>query len=194
MSRFASALGGAVKSRGSLLIVVLWCAGCGGPARHSELKPSPHGSPIGQAEATHEYPSPPVRQQTARGGSASAVAAVLAFASAYINWDAGTVAADMRRLARRSVAQARAAMQLAAAEVTSDYELRRGGIANRGTVEAIAPLRATPGRFVVVTHELTTATATAAYQGLQPAWHVAIATVTRQGQGRWVVSGWQPEN
>lgn len=183
-----------MKARGSLLIVVLGCAGCGGLARHTDLKPPHRGSPISQAAATHEYPSPPVRRQIARGASATAVAAVLTFASAYINWDAGTVAADMRRLASRSVAQARAAMQLAAAEVTSDYELRRGGIANHGTVEAIAPLRAAPDRYVVVTRELTTAKATASYQGLQPAWHVAIATVTRQGQGRWVVSGWQPEN
>ena len=31
-------------------------------------------------------------------------------------------------------------MQLAAAQTANDYELRRGGIANGGSVEAVAPL------------------------------------------------------
>jgi hypothetical protein len=47
---------------------------------------------------------------------------------------------------------------------------------------------------VVVTLESTSATNTTAYQGLRPAWHVALATVTEQQPGQWVVSGWQPEN
>jgi hypothetical protein len=132
------------------------------------------------------------------GGSASAAAAVTAFATAYINWSAATVSADMRRLAARSVGQARTAMQLAAAQTASDYELQHGGIANSGTVEAIAPARGARDQYVVVTRELTTATATTAYEGLRPAWHVAVATVSRQPSGRWVgrwvVSGWQPES
>ena len=48
--------------------------------------------------------------------------------------------------------------------------------------------------FVVVTRELTTATATNAYQGLRPAWHLALATVTQLSPGHWVLSAWQPEN
>ena len=149
-------------------------------------------SAVAQAQATHEYPGPqPPRQSTP--GSASATQAVTAFATAYINWNARTVAADMQALAATSVGQARSAMELAAAETASDYELRRGGIANRGVVEAVAPMRGTRGRYVVVTREQTTATATDAYQGLQPAWHVAIATVAKVGPGRWAVSGWQPE-
>jgi hypothetical protein len=135
-----------------------------------------------------------VRQQTTSGGSKGPIAAVTAFAFAYINWEPGTVGADMRALARQSVGQARAAMQLAAAQASSDYELQRGGIANHGTIEAVAPIRPGPNRYVVVTRELTTATATTAYQGLRPAWHVAVVTVTRQGRRGWVVSGWQPEN
>jgi hypothetical protein len=122
------------------------------------------------------------------------MAAVEAFASAYINWDPGSVSTDMRELAARSVGQARAATQLAAAQTADDYELQRGGIANAGTVEAIAPLPAQHDEYVVVTRELTTATATTAYQGLQPAWHVAIAAVTQISQGWWVVSGWQPQS
>lgn len=155
---------------------------------------------LSRAQATHEYPSPPPRPQTAAAPSASAVQAVRAFAVGYINWDALTVAATMRGLAQRSVGQARSAMQLAAAQTAGDYELRRGGIANHGTVEAVAPLRPTgqgtqiSERYVVVTRESTTATLSSAYQGLRPAWHVAVASVSQLAPGRWVVSGWQPES
>jgi ABC-type uncharacterized transport system ATPase subunit len=100
----------------------------------------------------------------------------------------------MGALAVRSIGQARAATQLAAAQTADDYELKRGGIANNGTVEAVAPLSAGHGQYVVVTRELTTATSTTAYQGLQPAWHVAIATVSEVAPGWWVVSGWQPQS
>lgn len=142
----------------------------------------------------HEYPSPQPPRETAGGGWASASAAVAAFAAAYINWNAETVSSDLSTLAARSVGQARAAMQLAAAQTASDYELQRGGIANHGTVEALAPLGGSPDEYVVVTRELTTATATTAYEGLAPAWHIALATVTQQRPGKWVVSGWQPES
>ncbi len=148
---------------------------------------------IAQAQATHEYPSPTPPSETVAGGSPSPLAAVRSFASAYINWTADTVAADMRELAARSVGQARSALQLAAAETASDYELQQGGIANSGSVEAIAPLVGSRNEYVVVTLESTTATNTTAYQGLHPAWHVAIATVEQQQPGSWAVSGWQPE-
>jgi hypothetical protein len=182
-----------MRSLPCTLVVALCLGGCGAVATPSHSRAT-HRSPISQAEATHEYPSNPVAGQTAAAASRSAVAAISAFASAYINWDASTVAKDLRALAGRSLGQARAAMQLAAAQVTSDYELRRGGIANHGTIEAVAPLRAGSNRYVVVTRELTTAKATTAYQGLEPAWHVTLVTVTRESSGRWVVSGWQPEN
>jgi hypothetical protein len=148
---------------------------------------------VARAQATHEYPGPPPPRQSAPG-SASPAAAVAAFATAYINWNARTVAADMQALAGRSVGQARSEMELAAAQTGSDYELQRGGIANSGTVDAVARLSGSGNRYVVVTREQTTATATDAYQGLQPAWHVAVATVARLGPGRWAVSGWQPES
>lgn len=151
-------------------------------------------SPVAQADVTHEYPSPAPPRQRASDGSASAVAAVTTFATAYINWTAQTLSQDLRALAARSIGQARSAMQLAAAQTASDYELHRGGIANRGIVEAVAALRASPYRYVVVTRELTIASASSAYDGLQPAWHIALATVTEQRPGQWVVSGWQPES
>jgi hypothetical protein len=172
----------------TLLGLCLTACGARGPHHASGSR----SSGVASAQATHEFPSPAPRQR-AEGGAASASAAVTAFATAYINWNAATVAGDMRELAARSIGQARAAMQLAAAQTSSDYELQRGGIANQGTVEAVAPLRSRSDRYVVITRELTTASATTAYQGLQPAWHVTVATVSRESTGQWVLSGWQPE-
>jgi hypothetical protein len=165
-------------------------AGCGAgrprPATTSKLA---------IAAATHEYPSPPPPPETISGdGSASAIAAVRSFATSYINWSASTVAADMRTLASESVGQARSAMQLAASQTAADDQLQEGGIANSGTVEVVAVLPGGTNRYVVVTRESTTATNTTAYQGLEPAWHVTVATVQRLPTGGWVLSGWQPES
>jgi hypothetical protein len=85
-------------------------------------------------------------------------------------------------------------MALAAADAAQDYELRRGGIANSGTVEAIAPMIGRPDRYVVVTRERTSAANLAAYRALAPSWHVSIATVSEVAAGAWVLSGWQPES
>jgi hypothetical protein len=151
------------------------------------------GAAVANAETTHEYTSasPPARQ--AAVSAPSAIAAIRAFATAYINWTTQTVT-DMRTLASASIGQARSAMQLAAANSAQDYELRRGGIANSGQVEAIAPLLGSRGRYIVVTQERTTATNTAVYQGLRPGWHVTVATVEEVSPGAWVLSGWQPES
>jgi hypothetical protein len=149
---------------------------------------------VARAETTHEYASAPAPDQGTSHPSITPSEAVRAFAVEYINWDADTVAAHMRLLAAASVGQARSAMALAAASTARDYELRRGGISNRGSVEAIAPLAGGGLRFVVVTREQTSATNTAAYQGLRAAWHVTVATVTRVGPGEFALSGWQPES
>jgi hypothetical protein len=141
---------------------------------------------------SNELPTPPGPTERAPGAT-SAVAALTEFARRYINWDAGDVAADLQALARASVGQARSALQLAAAQVSADPELETGGVANHGTVEAVAPL-AGSGRYVVVTRETTTATDASAYQGLAPAWHLTVATVRREPGRRWALSGWQPEN
>jgi hypothetical protein len=177
-------------------LCALAVAGCG--AGHGERtpaasRPSPAAQALARAQATHEYPSPPPRQ-TATGGAPSAVQAIRRFAAAYISWSAQTVSGDLRALAGASVGQARAAMALAAAETAGDYELMRGGISNHGTVEVVARLPDHPHQYVVVTLESTSATNTTAYQGLKPAWHVALATVTELPGGRWALSGWQPEN
>jgi hypothetical protein len=151
-------------------------------------------SKIARAQATHEYPASRAPAQHATSRSGSAAEAVRRFATAYINWNAQTLGADMRALAAQCIGQARAAVQLAAANSAQDYELRQGGIANSGTVQAVAPLSKGGDRYVVVTLERTTASNTTAYEGLRAAWHVAVATVTELGPGHWVLSGWQPEN
>jgi hypothetical protein len=168
-------------------------AGCG-LAPHVSPATTQTGSALANAQTTHEYsPTHPPRQR-ASTSAPSATDAIRAFAAAYINWNAHTVVAVMRTLAAASIGQARSAMQLAAAGAARDYELQRGGIANSGTVEAVAPLAGSRDEYVVVTQERTTAANTTAYQGLRPAWHLTIATVTRVGGGGWVLSGWQPES
>jgi hypothetical protein len=166
------------------------CSALGSPAGTTATT----SSKLAQAQTTHEYPSPAPPGPTATGGAAGAVQAIRAFATEYVNWTAGDVAGHMRALASQSVGQARSAMELAAAQTAQDYELRRGGIANSGTVEAVAPLFGHRDEYVVVTRERTTATNTTAYQGLRPAWHLALATVVQLGHGRWVLSRWQPES
>lgn len=191
-SRRGLCVGGSLVAFVSVGLAALALAGCGSGSRHPETRR--RLPPVARAQATHEYASLPAPSQTPASPASSPVIAVAAFAGAYINWTADTVSAVMHRLASRSVGQARSAMQLAATETAADYELQRGGVANSGSVEAVAPLPRQTNQYVVVTRELTTATATNAYQGLAPAWHVAIATVTELAPGEWAVSGWQPES
>jgi len=158
-------------------------------------QPDPQQSAVARAQTTHELPATPHPPPTVSGpGADTPERAVRRFANAYINWTADNIGQDMRRLASASIGQARSALELAAAQTAGDYELKRGGIANTGAVEAVAPLRAIRNQYIVVTRESTTATADAAYQGLRPAWHVAIATVAQVAGRGWVLSGWQPES
>jgi hypothetical protein len=169
---------------------VLLLSGCAALGTSTQAKPSK----VAIANRTHEYPAAPPSRERVIGGASAAEQAIRAFAAAYINWNANSVARDMLVLAAESVGQARSATELAASETASDYELRRGGIANSGTVEAVAPLASGNNRYAVVTLERTTATNTDAYAGLAPAWHVTVAIATQLSPDRWVVSGWQPEN
>jgi hypothetical protein len=150
-----------------------------------------HATPA-TAARTHELPTPAGRPAVA-GGWATPVQAVQQFTVYYINWSAPDVVAHLRALATVSVGQARSSLALQAAETARDYELRRGGIVNRGEVEAIGRISGSADRYAVVTREQTSATNTSAYAGLAPAWHVALATVARV-RGLWVLSGWQPES
>jgi hypothetical protein len=178
----------------ALIVVTAACAslsGCAELGRPSRSGPPP--TAVSRAQTTHELATPAPRQSVAGRGASTPEQAVRRFARAYINWTADSVGRDMAQLAAASIGQARSALQLAAAQAAGDYELKRGGIANSGTVEAVAPLPGGHSEYVVVTRESTTATADATYQGLRPAWHVALATVARLGGG-WVLSGWQPES
>jgi hypothetical protein len=150
-------------------------------------------SKLAEAQRSHEYPAPPPRETTKRGAP-TAVTAIEVFTIGYINWNAASLARTMRALAAISIGQARSEVSLAASQTAQDYELRRGGVANSGVVQAIAPVSGTRYQYAVVTRERTTATNNAAYQGLPPAWHLTLATVSRLRGGGWVVSGWQPEN
>jgi hypothetical protein len=174
----------------TIVAVSLLLSGCAALGASTTARPSR----VAIANRTHEYPAARAPRERAIGGAPAAEQAIREFAAAYINWNAGSVARDMLELAARSVGQARSATELAASETASDYELRRGGIANRGTVEAVAAIAGGGDRYAVVTLERTTATSTDAYDGLAPAWHVTVATAAQLSPGRWVVSGWQPEN
>jgi hypothetical protein len=148
---------------------------------------------VARTRRTHELPTPPGRVRVL-GGWRHPTQAVRAFAETYVNWTAATVAARLRTLAEVSVAQARSAMLLQAREVAADGELHRGGIANAGVVEAVAPVAGDRHQYAVVTRERTTAAADDAYRGLAPEWHVSVATVRRMSDGLWVLCGWQPES
>ena len=179
----------------SLIVLTATCASLSACAvLDRPSRPDRQLSAVARAQSTHELASPRPRQTVAGPGAATPEQAVRRFARAYINWTADSVGRDMSELASASIGQARSALGLAAAQTAGDYELKRGGIANSGTVEAVAPLPASRDQYVVVTRESTTATADAAYQGLRPAWHVAIATVASLPGRGWVISGWQPES
>lgn len=162
-------------------------------AAASNAEPARAQATVARAQRTHEIPTPAPSQQ-ALGGWRSPVQAVQVFAQWYINWTADTVATHLRVLAQVGVGQARSAMTLAAGQVGNDSSLKLGGIANSGTVEAIAPVTGERNVYAVVTRERTTATNTNAYHGLRPAWHVTLATVTEVDGRLWTISGWQPEN
>ena len=195
----------AALARAALALAVLAAvlAGCGLSLGGSRAggRPAPPAATttahdkaiVARAQRTHEIPTPAPAQR-AIGGWRSPVQAVQVFAQWYINWTAATVAAHLRVLAQVGVGQARSAMTLAAGQVAHDSSLRLGGIANSGTVEAIAPVTGERDVYAVVTRERTTATNTGAYQGLRPAWHVTLATVTAVDGSLWTISGWQPEN
>ena len=159
-------------------------------APSTAASPSVPAAPFAAAQRTHEVPTP-VPPPTVAGGWHSPAEAVQDFATAYVNWNYRTVSPHLRTLSEVSVGQARSMLAMAAAQVGRDGELRRGQIANSGVVEAIGPVRGRSDQYAVVTRERTTAANTNAYQGLAPAWHVALATVTRV-RGLWVLSAWQP--
>lgn len=177
-----------LAATGAVLALAAVAAGCSPPGQASTAS-----SPATTAQSSNELPTP-VPRQTAPRAAPGAVLAMEAFATGYINWRASTVSRTMRALEAMSIGQARSEVALAASQTAQDYELRHGGVANSGTVEAVAPVLGHRDQYAVVTRERTSATNTTAYQGLPAAWHLTLATVTRLSSGAWVVSGWQPES
>lgn len=170
------------------------------PTRANRIPARGLAAELRRAQDSHELPSPASPQYAP--GAGSPVQAIRRFAQEYVNWSAANVERRMGSLARTSVGQARSEMSMTAADVRGDRTLSEAGIANHGTVEAVAPLAGKRDSFVVVTREWTTAAYTSAYQGLAPAWHLTLVTVatvrrslrSRHGGPRWAVSVWQPEN
>jgi hypothetical protein len=198
--RSAGAVGAAVVAAAVLAGCGLSLGGSPASTRTAAPAPAPAAmatarlrATVARAQRTHEIPTPAPAQK-ALGGWRSPVQAVQVFAQNYINWTADTVATDLHVLSQAAVGQARSAMTLAAAQVGHDSSIALGGIANSGTVEAIAPVTGEDDVYAVVTRERTTATHTSAYQGLRPGWHVTLATVTEVDGRLWTISGWQPEN
>lgn len=201
--------GRSVLAMAAAVVAVVMVTGCGlpfagrsGAASRASTVSSAAGTgtaasqvraTVARAQHTHEIPTPAPAEKVL-GGWRSPVQAVQVYAEWYINWTAATVAMHLRTLAGLGMGQARSTMTLAAAQVGKDSALKLGGIANSGTVEAIAPVTGEPDVYAVVTRERTTATNTSAYQGLRPAWHVTLATVTEVFGHLWTISGWQPEN
>jgi hypothetical protein len=177
-----------VRPAAALVGVALVLGGCAvsGPA---PTRTSTAPGRVARADRTHEVPTPALRQ-TAIGGWRNPAQAVAVFTGAYINWTATTLSTRLSALAEVCVGQARSAMLLGAAEAGRDYELHGSGVANRGSVEAVASLPAAPRQYVVVTRETTVAPG----RSLAPVWHVTLATVTRIAGGLWVLSRWQPES
>ncbi|MGZ4175697.1 MAG: hypothetical protein ACXVRW_01615 [Solirubrobacteraceae bacterium] len=187
----------AIGAAAAVLLAGGAAAGCGlsigGTAHTRSVPPAATHAVVARAQRTHELPTS-AAPETAPGGWRSPVQAVQVFTETYINWTATTIATHLRLLAEASIGQARSAMTLAAGQAGRDSDLQRGGIANAGTVEAIAPVTGERDVYAVVTRERTTATNTSAYRGLAPAWHVTLATVTQVDGGLWTLSGWQPES
>jgi hypothetical protein len=175
-------------------IAVPATTGAGAPSAQTAPPPSsPHQNPTSPFAAPARAPRPASHQPNPYN-SPLAAEALVAFANEYINWNSHNVASVMRLLASQSIGQAHAEMELAAGETARDYELHRGGIANSGQVEGVAPCGGPGGRWVIVTREKTTATASNAYQGLAPAWHVIVGKAVELRPGRWAISLWQPES
>jgi hypothetical protein len=157
--------------------------------------PHPHKPSRVENVPLGERPGSIPRTQKGGGGASPAStphAAILRFASLYINWTYKNLVSHERTLASIAVGGARLAEQQAATQTARDTTIARAHIYNRGRVIGIAPVIAPSGdRYVVVTREQTGGDPE--YAGLQPAYHVTLATVTRL-PGGFAVAQWEPES
>lgn len=164
----------------------------------------------GLASTTHKTATQPVTPNAANPGetqgtipadekepgpvnpAASPQAAIIRFATLYINWSYRNLAEHEKQLASISVGDARLAENQAAASTLANTALQRGRIYNRGSVIAVAPvIDGEPGSYGVITREETGGDEE--YAGLQAAFHVTLAAVQRVTHG-WSVQQWQPQS
>jgi hypothetical protein len=165
------------------------CGLAGSIGKTTATTPTPEAANPGEQKGT----IPPGQQSgPPMNPAASPDAAILRFASLYINWNYRTLAARERQLASSAVGDARLAESQAAASAERDRDLQRGHIYNRGSVISVAGvIGGTPGQYTVVTREETGGNPE--YAGLQAAFHVTLATVQQLYAG-WTVAEWQPQS
>jgi len=171
------------------LLAAAAVAGCSNPDAPAASSPSTV-SPANEGEPVAPPPASPASQASI-GVQATPQQALVAFASRYVNWSSGTLAADQRHLAAMAVGPARLAERQAAASSQADATLRRSRVWNHGQVISIAPDRARSGWWVIVTRERTGGSGE--YEGLPAALHVTLARLARLAHG-YAVERWSPQN
>jgi hypothetical protein len=133
---------------------------------------------------------PPIASEHPAAAQPTAQAAVERFASLYMNWTYRTLADEQRALASAAVGEARRDA-LQAATAAHNPQLTRNRVWNRGEILAMAPDRARPGRWLIVTREETGGSAE--YRALPASSHVIVALAVAAGGG-WAIEQWQPQS
>ena len=147
--------------------------------------PERNGTVPAQVTDSEDRGSPAAPSVTPRG-------AVLRYTNLYINWKAGQLIANQRKLAHISIGAARLEAQQAAASASTDTQLETDHVSNTGEIVSAQPgTGPAAGRWVIVTSEKTLGTGD--YEGLPAAIHVTYAAVTQLRTG-WVVSQWTPQS
>lgn len=166
-----------------------WITGCGLLGKPGVRRVEPTGSsPASPGERPGRIPAG--RQHGGLDPAASPQRALTRFAGLYVNWTYKDLVSHERRLAAIAIGPARQAELQAAAQASADSTLRRAQIFNRGSIVAIAADRhSSRDRYVVVTRQQTGGRA--GYAGLQAAYEVTLATLTRV-PGGFAVSQWTP--
>jgi len=173
----------------ALMLLGALLGGCANP--DAGTRPAAEtASPGGPGEPRAPAPTP-TSADAPRGVRSTPQAALLAFATPYINWDYRTLGATQRSLAAIAVGGAHAAELQAAASSAGDPTITAGQIHNSGVVLSISPDREDRSAWVIVTRERTSGGQD--YQGLPASDHVTIARVARVGGG-YAVSEWLPQS